>query len=91
MRLNKRFGIRCDKYNWILDIYREGKDKDGNPKEQKTEQFFGQLEHVAGYILNVLGESCESLDDLIELYTIKKEELTELLVKEHSKDEVQTD
>ena len=79
IKLDDKFSIRRDRYQWILTQTYEGKDRKGNPKKQSRENYFGKIDQVASYINNVLGEKCETLDELIELYTLQNHKLAELI------------
>lgn len=69
IKVNDRFSIDKDKYNWILLETYTGKDKDGNPKEHTRETFYANLGQIAQEIINRRCKECDSLDEIIKLLT----------------------
>jgi len=79
IKLEDRFGLTKDKYQWILTHFYVGKDRKGNDKEQSKDTYHGNLDQVSNYILNTLSEKCETLEELKELYTVQSQKLRDLL------------
>ena len=67
IKVNDDFEIRTDPYNWILDEWFDGKDKEGNLRRQKRTTFHANLEQICGVIIDRSASKCESLDEIIHL------------------------
>ena len=61
-----RFEISNDKYQWILTEYYDGRDKNGNPKMQSRENYFGTLEQVCLEIVNRDSKLADDVAGMIE-------------------------
>lgn len=68
IRLNKEWGLKSDKYQWILYNIKPGKSKKGEDIEVKKETFHRNLDQVSRKIVQQSGVGCESLDGLILAY-----------------------
>ena len=70
IKLDENYTIDSDNYNWILRYEKtyEGKDKDGNPKEQTStnETFHGSLKQCILEYINETGKWCDSLIAILD-------------------------
>lgn len=67
IKVNDRFSIDNDKYNWILLETYTGKDRDGNPKKHTKETFHANLGQIAQEIIDRGCKECDSLEQIMDL------------------------
>ncbi len=64
MKLNDKYTVTSDKYQWILTETYEGKSKDGDAKAQTRQTYHGTLEQVLNVILDRESKGCETIECL---------------------------
>lgn len=79
IQLDDEFEFCRDKYGWILHQWRDGKDKQGNPKKQKSITYWSNLRQVAEYIIDRRAGNCESMRELTELFRLASRNLSSKL------------
>ena len=67
MKINDRFSLTSDKYQWILIERYEGKDKDGNPKQNERQYYYPNLKQVANKLLDIDCKEYESFQELLDM------------------------
>ena len=73
IKINDRFSIERDQYNWLLHEWRDGQDKDGNPKKQKSTTYHATIQQVFNAVLDRSAGRCESIEELRDLLKSLKE------------------
>ena len=68
MKIGEDWELKSDKYQWILKEWRDGKDKDGNPKRQCRETYHSNFRQVASKMLDTTAKHCDSVSELLELF-----------------------
>lgn len=76
---NELIRLKRDTYQWVLEIARQGRDKDGNAKTQWDTSYHATLEQVASNIARDLAVDVKELDQLIKVYDEFLFNLTQLL------------
>jgi len=67
IKVDDRFEFEKDKYQWLLHEWREGQDKDGNAKRQKSTTYHGSLDQVARTIIDRKAGDCEDMEGLFAM------------------------
>lgn len=78
---NERFSFERDTYGWKLHEKREGKDKDGKPKDSTKTTYHANLNQVCGAIIDKTIGDCESLEEIKSLLSDARHILTKLAEK----------
>jgi len=85
IKIGKDYRLHADKYQYILEIRKDGKDKDGNHKDQWSQSYYPKISQVCSAIANDLMidevNSKESLLDAFNAVTVAVNELTSAIEK----------
>ena len=65
IRINDDYIIKADKYQWIVQSYRDGLSKNKQPIRTKRETYHGTLLQACQWILNDSAKSCDSVQELV--------------------------
>lgn len=79
IKLNEEFAFERDAYGWQLYQWRDGKDKDGNPKRHKNTSYYPNLHQISSAIIDRSAGACQSMTDLQSLLKAAENGLTEYL------------
>ena len=64
MKIDEKYSVSTDKYNWIITEIYMGKDKGGNDKEQTRDHFFPSLSWCVNWLIN---NNCKEAKTLQEI------------------------
>jgi len=64
IKFDDRFSFERDKYGWILYEFKDGKDKNGNPKKQQHQTYYADLNQVGRAIVDRAAGGCASMEEL---------------------------
>jgi hypothetical protein len=64
MRIDDKYSLSTDRYNWIITETYTGKDKDGSPKEQTRDHFFPSLSSCVNWLIE---NNCKDKKTLQEI------------------------
>lgn len=67
MKIDEKYSVTTDRYNWIVTETYTGKDKDGNDKPHQRDHFFPNLGSCVSWLIQ---NECSKKDSLAD---IKKE------------------
>ncbi len=65
--LNADFSFERDEHCWKLYRWRDGKDKDGNPKRRKTITYHSTLRQICEAVIDRKAGECTSINKLFDL------------------------
>ena len=77
IELNADFSFERDTYGWQLHHWRDGKDKEGKPKRQKTTTYHATLHQVCDAVIDRAAGGCQDMADLKGLLKNTVRALTE--------------
>ena len=60
-----RFEITSDKFNWILIEHYDGRDKQGNDKQQSRETYHGTLQQCCQEMIQREAKHADDLESLL--------------------------
>ena len=72
------FEIERDTYGWSMTHWKDGEDKDGNPKRQKRITYHATFPQICRAIMDVKAGDCETVKELIDLFSSASEVLAKL-------------
>ena len=70
IKVNERFTIDQDRYNWILREYGYGKHPHTKAETfgEISTTYHSSIPHICGAIIDRTSKDCESVESLIDLY-----------------------
>jgi hypothetical protein len=81
MQVNEKFVFEKDLYSWTLNYIYEGKDKDGNKKQQTKQTYHSTLKQVANKIVDYSAKETATMDELKSLLSNAENIVEKCLVK----------
>lgn len=73
--INDRFKFERQEMCWALHEYKDGKDKDGNPKQTKTTTYHSRLEHICDAIIDRSAGDADTVQGIIDEIGFATEDL----------------
>jgi len=64
MKIDEKYSVSTDKYNWIITETYLGKDKDGNDKSHTRDHFFPRLSWCVNWLINNNCKQAETLEEI---------------------------
>jgi len=77
IELNDDFSFERDTYGWQLHQWRDGKDKNGEHKRQKTTTYHANLHQICRSVIDRMAGNCQSMAELQALLVKAENMLTE--------------
>jgi len=77
IELNADFSFERDTYGWQLHQWRDGKDKKGQPKRQKTTTYHANLHQICSTVIDRTAGNCQSMAELQALLVNAEDMLIE--------------
>jgi hypothetical protein len=62
------YTLERDQWQWILTRHYEGVDRNGAPKMQSEDKFFGNLDQVARYLVTQSAQGCDTIQEILEAF-----------------------
>jgi len=81
MKIDDRFEVERDTYCWMLHDWRDGKDRDGNPKRMKRTTYHRDLVQVSEVILDRTAGECRALSELPTLLKAQTDRIVQAIEK----------
>jgi len=66
IKINNQFSITGDSYNWVVQEWYDGKDKNGNHKRQHKDSYYSSLSHALKIISEKSLLGCESAEEILD-------------------------
>lgn len=70
IKINDRFSMERDQYNWICYENIPSKDKEGKPSIKVKKSYHPNLQSISNYIINKKLGDCTSLEEIKKLLTV---------------------
>jgi hypothetical protein len=67
IKISDEFTISRDSAGWTLETTYEGKDKDGNAKDQTVKTYHGSVEQTCNAMIDRAVGGCETVKEIISL------------------------
>jgi hypothetical protein len=61
IKIDERYSVSTDQYNWVITETYKGKDGNGNPKDHTRDHFFPRLSWCIYWLLQ---NNCKDVDSL---------------------------
>lgn len=79
LKINEDYECERDTYGWKLHRWRDGKDKDGNPKRTCRTTYHGTLVQVCNAVIDDAAGGAESARQLRSIVGVAKADLKKAL------------
>ncbi|PCI54190.1 MAG: hypothetical protein COB36_10900 [Alphaproteobacteria bacterium] len=66
MKIDEKYSVRSDTYNWVITEKYLGKDGDGNEKHHTRDHFFPNLSRCVNWLINNNCKQAASLQEIKE-------------------------
>lgn len=81
MKIDETFEVERDTYCWMLHEWRDGKDRNGNPKRTKRTTYHRDLVQVSDVILDRTAGECTVLSELPALLKAQTDRIVQAIEK----------